>query len=285
MTKTVVRGRFLAAVVAASLLLFGSFGCSYLKWRKQKSEQRSQLAKSPGDLALAKKYAPQDCFTLGGHVELPPEQKEPLLAAAFARDTHQLVAARITATLNYYSVLVPGSVYDLVFFADLNHDGYYESNEVVGRTPPDAPVVVDEKHSLDGIVVAAPNVRIDFGHPTSIATVVRVKVDLHPRVVESVDDPIFAPEMGDLGVYHPNQLLAKTQGWFFSIGVPDFKKTQLVLVHGIRDAARFRNPDQEHRQAALSDLALLLPLRIAPRPGWDRSGARHRKGDERSDHG
>src|SRR5262249_28906067 len=57
-------------------------------------------------------------------------------------------------------------------------------------------------------------------------------------VVESVDDPIFSEEMGELGLYQPNRFLAKTQSWFFSIGAPDFSKPQLVLVHGIGGTPR-----------------------------------------------
>jgi pimeloyl-ACP methyl ester carboxylesterase len=41
-----------------------------------------------------------------------------------------------------------------------------------------------------------------------------------------------------MGVYHPNEFLAKTQSWFFSMGVPDFSKVQLVLVHGIDGTPR-----------------------------------------------
>jgi pimeloyl-ACP methyl ester carboxylesterase len=65
-----------------------------------------------------------------------------------------------------------------------------------------------------------------------------VKVNLQPSVVRSVDDPIFSPELGQVGVYHPTRFLARTQRWLFSVGVPDFSKTQVVLVHGIDGTPR-----------------------------------------------
>ena len=233
------RSRWPCAVVAAVLL--ASPGCSYLQWRREKAEQRSELKKSPGNLVLEKDYAPQDCFGLIGRVEIPKDHKKPILIAAFdhAQPAAEPVGSReIVVETGYYGLLLPAASYDLVFFADLNHDGFFESNEVVGRTPPDSPVVVGPKETSDGMVVPAPNVPLDFGHPSTVDAVVRIKVVPHPFVVESVDDPLFDPEMGELGVYKPNQFLAKTQSWFFSLGVPDFSKVQLVLVHGIDGTPR-----------------------------------------------
>ena len=112
------------------------------------------------------------------------------------------------------------------------------TNEVVGRTPPDSPVLVDATTAVDGIAVPAPEVTIDLENPRAAPIAVGVKVNLQPSVVESVDDPIFSPELGELGVYQPSQFLARTQRWFFSVGVPDFSKTQLVLVHGIDGTPR-----------------------------------------------
>ena len=233
--------RLLCAAVVSAAVLCAAAGCSYLKWRQEKKELRTELEKSPGNLALEKEYAPQDCYGLIGRVEIPDGAPGPLLAAAFdhASPTRELVGSReAIAQMGYFGILLPGGVYDLVFFADLNHDGFYETDEVVGRTAPDAPVVVGPKTAQDGMVVPAPHVAIDLGHPAAYQVAVRVKVEPRPFVVESVDDAIFSPEMGELGVYRPNLFLAKTQSWFFSIGAPDFSKTQLLLVHGIDGTPR-----------------------------------------------
>ena len=224
---------------ACAALLIAVGGCSYLQWRREKAQQRAELKKSPGSLVLERDYAPQDCFGLTGRVAVPKAEKQPLLVAALAHDGGELVGSReIIAETGYYALLLPSGTYDLVFFADLNHDGFYESNEVVGRTPPDAPVAVGAKESSDGMLVPAPEVALDLGRPSSVGAVVRVKMVPRPFVVESVDDPIFAPEMGELGVYHPTQFLAKTQSWVFSVGPPDFSKVQVVLVHGIDGTPR-----------------------------------------------
>ena len=146
--------------------------------------------------------------------------------------------ATVDRTRGYFAIVLPKGSYDLLFFTDVNGDGLYVTDEVVGRTPPDSPVLVDATRAADGIAVPAPEVAIDLGSPSAAPIAVRVEVKEQPSVVESVDDPIFSPELGEIGVYQPSRFLARTQRWFFSIGVPDFSKTQIVLVHGIDGTPR-----------------------------------------------
>ena len=234
-----VHRRLLCAIVAAGLALLAG-GCSYLQWRRTKAEQRSELKKSPGNLVLEKDYAPQDCYGLTGRVAVPAGAPGPLLVAAFAHaGSEELVGSKeVVDVTGYWGLLLPRGTYDIVFFADLNRNGFYESDEVVGRTPPDAPALVGPEHAPDGMLVPAPAVPIDLTRPGRVEAVVSVHVVPLPFVVESVDDPLFAPEMGDMGVYEPIRFLAKTQSWFFSLGMPDFSKVQLVLVHGIEGTPR-----------------------------------------------
>jgi alpha-beta hydrolase superfamily lysophospholipase len=128
--------------------------------------------------------------------------------------------------------------YDLLFFTDANGDGNYVTDEVVGRTPADSPIVVDASAAADGVAVLAPEIAIDLERPTAAPVAVRLKVNLQPSVVQSVDDPIFSPELGELGVYQPSRFLARTQRWLFSVGAPDFSRPQVVLVHGIDGTPR-----------------------------------------------
>ena len=174
-----------------------------------------------------------------GRLQLPPHPQT-LLAAAFSHENPtQLVGwAPVDHARGYFAILLPSGRYDLLFFTDLDGDGLYLTNEVVGRTPPDSPILVDATTAVDGIAVPAPEVAIDRENPRAAPIAVRVKVNLQPSVVESVDDPIFSPELGELGVYQPSRFLAQTQRWLFSVGVPDFSRTQLVLVHGIDGTPR-----------------------------------------------
>ena len=203
------------------------------------AEQRQQLRKNPSDLALARDYAPQDCFGLVGRVQVP-EHPHSLLAAAFSHEKTPALVGWATVDLKRgdFAILLPSGSYDLLFFADQDGDGLYLTGEVVGRTPPDSPILVNATTAADGIAVEAPEIAVDVENRTAAPIPVRVTVNPQPSVVESVDDPIFSEELGALGVYYPSRFLARTQRWLFSIGAPHFSKTQVVLVHGINGTPR-----------------------------------------------
>jgi pimeloyl-ACP methyl ester carboxylesterase len=224
---------------ALGLLLIGSAGCSYLHWRREKKEQRSALRRDPDDLMLLKEFAPQDCFALNGSIAFVPGPipDTQALVGAFAHSgSRELVGAHHVVGLSgHYGVLLPSGEYDLLAFEDLNRDGYFETDEVVWESPPARPVIVGTAQSDDGIVA----IRVEAGRAPSTAPVpVHIVAVTNPMVVASADDPIFAPEFGEMGVYKPNLFMAKTQRWVFSIGEPDFSKAQVVLVHGIDGTPR-----------------------------------------------
>jgi len=224
--------------ILATLSMSGT-GCSYLQWKRSKAVQREQLRKNPADLALARDYAPQGCYGLVGKIELPAQTRQ-LLAAAFRHgpDTALVGWATVDRARGYFAIMLPTGSYDLLFFVDRNGDGLYVTNEVVGRTPPDSPIAVDASTAADGIAVPAPDVEIEIDSPRSAPIAVRVEVKPQPSVVASVDDPIFDPDLGAVGVYDPSRFLARTQRWLFSVGGADFSRTQLVLVHGIDGTPR-----------------------------------------------
>ena len=226
--------------LAAALAAMGA-GCSYLKWRQERSAGLAALKKEP-NLLIEKEVLPENCFVLAGGPDYgKAEGKRPqLLVAAFdhSGQVHELVGSReVIPARGLYGILLPGGSYDLVFLADLNHDGYYSTGEVVGRTPADAPILVAASAASDGLIVTAPTIAIDLAAPQSYRTAIRMEVDPDPLAVDSVADPIFDPKYGELGVYQPAEFLAKVNV-LYSIGDIDFKKTQVVLVHGINGTPR-----------------------------------------------
>jgi len=234
-----LRAAALAAAVALGFLL-GTAGCSYLKWKHEKQVARAQRRAHP-TLVLDKEIAPEDCFVVTGRGVAPPDgHLDPFLVAAYDRGgTHELVGSHeVVYPDGTYGILLPNGEYDLLFFTDIDRDGFYETEEVAGRTPADAPVVVGPKASRDGVTVVAGDIVVDRRHPTPGSAALRVATARKPFVVESVNDPIFAPEFGEMGVYQPNRFVARTQNWFFSIGEPKLSKPQIVLVHGINGTPR-----------------------------------------------
>ena len=226
--------------LAVALAAMGA-GCSYLKWRQERSAGLAALKKEP-NLLLEKEVLPENCYVLAGGPDYGKgEGKRPqLLVAAFDHSghAHELVGSReVIPARGLYGILLPAGSYDLVLLADLDHDGYYSTGEVVGETPASEPVLVAASAATDGLIVAAPTIAIDLAAPRSYRTAIRLEVDPDPLVVDSVADPIFDPTYGELGVYQPAGLLAKVNV-VYSIGDTDFKKTQVVLVHGINGTPR-----------------------------------------------
>jgi pimeloyl-ACP methyl ester carboxylesterase len=225
--------------VAAALALASS-GCAYLKWRKDRSAGLAELKKQPS-LLLEKEVLPENCFVLVGGPEYGPGERPQVLAAALDHSHlgHELVGSReVTPDRRVFGMLLPAGSYDLLYFADLNDDGYYSTNEVVGRTAPETPVRVDDSASSDGVIVPAPPVPLDLAGPSRAETSVHVKYNPDPMVVASVAAPIFDPPYGELGVYQPTRFMATLENLVYSIGEPDFRKTQVVLVHGIDGTPR-----------------------------------------------
>jgi len=241
MTRAKLPGRRRTSAAAALLcLLAATVGCEYLKWAGTKKLQRKQYRKDPS-LLLEKELAPENCFSLIGHVVLPGGGPHSVLVVALdhSNPSHPVVAQReVTADSGYYGILLPAGSYDVLLFADVNENGFYETDELVARTPPASPVLVDEKHATEGVIVPGPDLALDLRTPGVSERAVRVKVSSSPFVVTSLDEPIFAPELGELGVYYPTQFLARVQRWVFAVGEPDFKKAQVVLVHGIKGTPR-----------------------------------------------
>ena len=143
--------------------------------------QRAELQKGPGSLVLEKDYAPQDCFGLLGRVDGAAKgERQPLLVAAFDHAGPVRGARRIARDHPggrlLRSAASGGEATTSIFFADLNHDGFYESNEVVGRTPRtrpsrSAPGALAGRHHARAAVDHA---SIGYRRPSSIEDGVRV---------------------------------------------------------------------------------------------------------------
>ena len=90
----------------------------------------------------------------------------------------------------------------------------------------------DASAASDGFLIEGPTIRVDPGRPSATAASIRVPVTRTGNVVPSLADDFFALRWGQIGLYHPADLLVHTQGYFFGLEEPDPGKTQVVFVHG-----------------------------------------------------
>ena len=144
----------------------------------------------------------------------------------------------VPGAVGYYSVLLPEGTYDLLVFADLNRDDQFGDDEVVGRMELGARLVVSRAQAADGFFVAGPTLRLDYAHPSVEDLPVPIKVAVNDHVVISLDDELFDPGYGLMGLYNPSKLLEQTQGYFFGLEPFDEEKTQVLFVHGATGTPR-----------------------------------------------
>lgn len=140
--------------------------------------------------------------------------------------------------LLYYSLFLPEGNYNLSFFADLNRDGFFGRDELVGRTNSGHSLSVKGENAEDNALVKGPEIRIDVDHPSRSDLPVHTRVMVQSNKYESLDDEFFDPHYGTMGLYRPTEFLAHTQGAFFQLEDYDRKKTMVLFVHGVEGTPR-----------------------------------------------
>jgi pimeloyl-ACP methyl ester carboxylesterase len=190
---------------------------------------------------LVQEFAPEQLLQVVGGLLTDPARDEPLAIIALSQldGSKEVVGWRmVPGAVGYYSVLLPEGTYDLLVFADLNRDNQFGDDEVVGRMEPGARLVISRAQAADGFFVDGPTLRLDYAHPSVEALPVPIKVAVDDHVVTSLDDQLFDPGYGLMGLYNPSKFLEQTQGYFFGLEPFDEKKTQVLFVHGATGTPR-----------------------------------------------
>src|SRR5262245_58370710 len=142
-------------------------GCSYIEMMQRHRRLRDAFEKQPR-LGLVQEFAPEQSLQVTGGLQCDLKRDDPLAIIALSQQYahNEIVAWRIVpGSVGYYSILLPQGHYDLLVLADLNHDGVFGNDEVVGRTPPDASVAVQPSLAADGVNLDGPTLRLDCEHP------------------------------------------------------------------------------------------------------------------------
>lgn len=195
---------------------------------------RKEFERQPR-LGLVQEFSPEQSLQVVGGLYGDEGHDEPLAIIALSQQYahNEVVAWRmVPGAVNYYAVLLPEGTYDLLVFADLNRDGEFGDDEVVGRTAPGVPLVVSGALAKDGFLLDGPTLDLEYAHPTTEDLPVPVKVAVNDQVMASLDEPFFDPGYGVLGLYNPAEFLEHTQGYLFGLEPLDDKKTQVLFVHG-----------------------------------------------------
>lgn len=232
--RTTRSGLRKGTLIPLAIILLVTSGCDYLSFYTRK-QHWGKIYESQPSMKVLKRLAPEDSLLLDGPVVHAQPRQEPLLFMAVCDQyrKNEIVGRRtLQAPIEGYSVLLPPCGYDLYIFADLDQNGYFERDELVGRSPSDTQVIVAPERSRDGAVVEGPAIPVDYVHPAKVDFRVRVKVRKTTDIFASLDDDFFDPRYGSAGLYNPAALMAHTQGFLFGLEDNGDAKTAVLFVHG-----------------------------------------------------
>ncbi len=213
-----------------ALLVLALAGCDYLGYYSRHATWGAMFENQPR-MKVLQRFAPEDSLLVNGRIIRKGKGKGPLLLAAVCsqyRNNEIVAFSTIRDPLDEYTLFLPKGDYGLFVFADLNKNGVFERNELVGQ----ASKIVDASTSIDG-VVDGPSIGVDFADPGKTVFRVKVRVGENNYTYSSLDDEFFDPEFGTTGLYNPAEFMAHTQGFLFGLENYDEKKTTVLFVHGI----------------------------------------------------
>jgi len=211
-------------------------GCSYFGFYTRKAHWTKTFDRLP-TMSVLNRVAPEDSLVLVGPLIKHREQQEPLLLIATSsqyRQEEKVAVVQLQDTADYYMAFLPKGEYTLYIFADLNRDGVFERNELIGRSSAN----VSLERSKDGMIVDGPSLGLDFEKPGKTDFRVHVRVRPTSYLYASLDDEFFDPRFGSEGLYNPTALIAHTQGFIFGLEEYDSTKTTVLFVHGISGTPR-----------------------------------------------
>ena len=213
------------------------FGCSYGTYYMRRAHWRQNFEFMPSVSAL-NQVAPENSLVLAGHIIRLQNRQDPLLLVAVSnkyRENEKVALVQIQkSSLDAYMVFLPQGDYELFVFSDLDKNGDFEWNELIGR----AKTTVGPEHSKNGVVEECPPITVDFDHPEKVDFRLSETVRQTSYVYKSLDDEFFDPKYGNTGLYNPSELIARTQGFFFGLEDYNEEKAMVLFVHGISGTPR-----------------------------------------------
>lgn len=235
-------------LLSACLLLLSASalcGCAYLD---AVATQRSLKRELQSDARLrTAKHLLDRSFFVYGIVDGPPgHADESLFAIALSSDLQDdeiVDICREVRVGSFYGLHLPAGEYRILAVADRDGDGRAQDAEVLAgstlsldarRFPQRVAANVDLSPALRPASPASPIALLE--QPPSSAP--REESLYYPKgTLRSLNDPIFAPSMASLGLYHPAAFMEAAPLMFYALEEETGYKTPVIFVHGIGGSA------------------------------------------------
>lgn len=142
---------------------------------------------------------------------------------------------------SYYGLYLPLGDYQIEVFADLDNNGNYQKNELIGRSElklTKAQYQFNKTETVDITLKSASISKnnLNLSAPPLVKTA--SSIFFPSGTIRSLNDPIFSDQMAELGMYEPVSFMEKVPGMLYAEEENFFHKVPVIFVHGIGGSAK-----------------------------------------------
>lgn len=234
-----------ARIALTVVLLILVSGCAYVKTVAHQSGYAIKQTVFPGQRNYKHMLTRETFFVFGDIAyarNLNSEAVAVLAVSDTVTDAEVVDVCHLAGFDSYYGVNLPEGDYRLLLVSDLDRDGHYDADEVVGREEVSVSLAEfpDKVAAGKDIGLGLPENMVDTAFRIPVVNTAHEASSLfYPRgSIRSLDDPIFSPQMGSLGLYAPARFLETAPMMFYALEEDMPHKIPVVFVHGIGGSAR-----------------------------------------------
>lgn len=235
----------------ASLLIFCTalLSCTYLKYTAVQ-ENYSRLQNIDPSQANLKHMLDRDTYFVYGktldkfHEYTHAEMAVAAYSSKFKK--HERVDTMyLSGAGTHYGLNLPEGSFDLLVYADNNHNRVFENHEVIGRRS-----LVLQNGDLPDKVFGGEDITLNDAEFIAWADTIKPPAKkviqnslFYPSgTIRQLSDPIFDENMSVLGMYDPASFLEQAPTMFYALEEDASYKIPVVFVHGIGGSVRSFEP-------------------------------------------
>ena len=232
--------------IPAILLIFSLSGCSYLG-HAAKQAGLSVLHRQAPVQRVYKHMLTAENFFVFGKVKNGDDLNEEATAVVAVSDLYEsdevVDVCQFSRISSFYGLYLPAGEYRLLVVSDLDRDGYYQKNEVVGGrrislNPTSSPEKVVSDFDLDLDTPFSLPAPLSLHLETRKSSALSDSLVFPKGSIRSLEDEIFSRRMARLGMYQPAAFLEEAPMMFYALEENLGYKVPVVFVHGIDGSAR-----------------------------------------------
>jgi len=224
----------------------GTTGCTYIGNAVKQAGYSSQMRNSPATKTYKHMLETENFFVFGKIVHAVDMNRDAVAVVALS-DLHQknevVEVCNFPRIDSYYGLNLPEGEFRLLVVSDLNRDGFYDENEVIGgmglslsrKAFPDKVLGgLDLDLKVPFLFESGASFRLAVRKPSESAESL-----FYPRgTIRSLDDELFSQRMSSMGMYEPAAFMEEAPMMFYALEEDTGYKVPVVFVHGIDGTPR-----------------------------------------------